>query len=267
MVATILLSSYELLAFPGSNYRRHFKGAKSLVEALGAHQSSDRMTRVSFWIYVRHEVGEAMNIECKTMQDPKIWPKALLSETPIANEDIYCNDALRLCGEVVCFIFGSDVRRQGKKWAKEWSGLQQDLDDWLRESPKVLAGNEYMDNGSRRFWFPRFAFASALCYYHVSRVFLFLHQPRATLQTPDQPINADEKVQYHARELIDIALSGMPDSVLVTMVQPMYHAARWVNDPSRREEVIALLEQIQGKTGFHTESKVLILKSLRVLSS
>lgn len=68
-------------------------------------------------------------------------------------------------------------------------------------------------------------------------------------------------MQYHARELIDIALSGMPDSVLVTMVQPLSHARGYVNDAMREEEVIALLKGIQKRTGFHTETQVKRLQS------
>lgn len=265
MIATILLSSYELLAFPGHNYHRHFRGAKSLVEALRAHQSSKQLIRASFWIYARHEISEALNIERSTMQDPKLWPKADFSKATIASEDIYCNDALRLCGGVIFLIFGSQDKRQGGKWAKEWSDAYRDLDDWISASPKVLFGNEYIDNGSRRYWFSRPAFGGAMCVYHVSQILLFLHCPKAVPLTMDQIIDTEERIQYHAKQLIDIALSNVPGSVLVMMVQPLFHAARWVDDSVRREQAIVLLEHIQATTGFHTKTKVQVLQSLRCL--
>lgn len=268
MVATILLSSYELLAFPGQNYHRHFRGAKSLIEALHAHESSQRLTRASFWIYARHEVGEAMNIERSTMQDPKLWPKAdLASGATGTGEDVFCNDALRLCGEVVHFLFGSRDKTAGKKWAKEWSGLYLDLNEWMDAIPSALVGREYVDNGVRRYWFSRASFAGAICFYHASQILLFRHCPKASVLAMDLSNDPEELIQHHARQLIDIALSSMPDSVLVTMVQPVFHAARSVTDPVRRREVIDLLEQIQTETGFHTQTKVQVLRSLEVSSS
>jgi hypothetical protein len=276
MVATILLSSYELMAFPGRNYHRHFRGARCLVEALRAHESTERLTRASFWIYARHEVAEAMNLESPTMQDPKIWPKADFSDdaaTGLAREDVYCNDCLRLCGEVVHFIFAPEdtttttttttTTRRGRKWAKEWSGLRRDLDEWIRALPRHLAGSEYVDHGRRRYWFPRAPIAGAMCYHHVSQIFLLLHHPKAIRSTTDRRADREEQIQRHAEELIDIALSDMPDSVLIPMVPTLFHAARWVKDSVRREEAIVLLDRIQATTGFHTQSKVQILKSRR----
>ncbi|KAL1855996.1 hypothetical protein Plec18170_003863 [Paecilomyces lecythidis] len=156
MVATILLSSYELLAFPGHDYQRHFKGAKSLVEALSAHKSSSRLTRASFWIYAHHEVGEALNLGCPTMQDPKLWPKLDMENLDPTHADHWCNDVLRICGETICFVFGEDkVKRNGKRRGKEWRALQTELDQWYQTCPSELKGVEYEDEkGHMRHWFP-----------------------------------------------------------------------------------------------------------------
>jgi hypothetical protein len=262
MVASILLSSYELLKSPGHhNYHQHFRGAKSLVEALHAYDSPNRLTRASFWIYARHEVGQAMNLECPTMLDPKLWPKADFSNDKIDYVDSACNDVLRISCEVIHFIFGSSDKKKGRRWMKEWLCLHLDLDEWLHRAPDILTGKEYCDHELRRFWFPRPAFASAMCFYHVSKMFLALSSPKPMPATVGQARGTDEEIQHHAKQIIDIALSDLPDSVLVTMVQTMFHAARHVHDPTRRSTVISRLEYIRITTGFHTESKVWVLKS------
>jgi hypothetical protein len=266
LIASILLSSYELLAFPGQDYHRHFRGAKSFVEALGARHSAKRMIRASFWIYARHEVGQAMNLEAMLMQDPITWPKMDSLALGDVGEDAYCNDALRLCAEVVHFVFGANSRKmQAKRWARQWLSLRVEWKNWHRDCPKDLFGMEYVDPGSRRrYWFPRSSLASALCFYHVSQIFLLSRLPQIPLLRTDSSsvFDAANSVQDHVETLIDIALSDMPDSVQVTMVQPLFHAARHVRDITRRAEAITLLEDIQRRTGFHTKAKVDILRQL-----
>ncbi|OAP60976.1 hypothetical protein AYL99_05980 [Fonsecaea erecta] len=265
LVATILLSSYELLAFPGLNYHRHFRGAKSFVEALEAYKSPKRMTRASFWIYARHEVGQALNLERPPMLDPTRWPKQDLLHTENVGEDVYCNDALRLCAEVIHLIFGSQPLRRGKKWVNQWSCLHEEWESWIQEAPKILLGQEYLDRASRRrYWFPRSCFASALCFYHVCQVFLLTHRPQALPTTSRQTsgVVLEQQIQQHAQTVIDVALSDMPDGVQVVMMQPVFHAAKHVQDVTRRNEAIILLTDIQRRTGFHTEFKVDILKAI-----
>ncbi|KIW31688.1 uncharacterized protein PV07_03293 [Cladophialophora immunda] len=265
LVATILLSSYELLAFPGLNYHRHFRGAKSFVEALEAYKSPNRMTRASFWIYARHEVGQALNLERSPMQNPTRWPKQDLLQAENIGEDVYCNDALRLCAEVIHLIFGSEPTRRGKKWVNDWSCLHEEWDSWIRNAPKIFFGQEYIDQDSRRrYWFPRSSFASALCFYHVSQVFLLTNRPKTVQKVAEQTsgLNLEQQIEQHAQTVIDIALSDMPDGVQVVMFQPVFHAAKHVHDVTRRAEAITLLADIQRRTGFHTEVKVGILKAL-----
>ncbi|KAK5070405.1 hypothetical protein LTR64_000076 [Lithohypha guttulata] len=268
MVASILLSSYELLKSPNhDNYHQHFRGAKSLVEALRAYNSKNRLMMASFWIYARHEVGEAMNQERPVMLKPALWPRPDDSNTRISDADVLCNDVLRVCCEVIDFIFGSSDNGRGRKWVKEWLGLHSDLEGWLDRVPCALNGIEYGHHESRRFWFARPAFASAMCFYHVSKLFLALHAPPSTKAALKHPRNFSEQIQNHAQQIIDIALSDSPESVLVTLVQPMFHAAKHIHDLKRREEAVQRLEQIRIQTGFHTESKVQLLKSFHRTSS
>ncbi|KAF9883071.1 hypothetical protein FE257_004128 [Aspergillus nanangensis] len=105
IVATMLLGSYELMSSPGLDYQRHFTGAKTIVDALQVYKSSSRLARASFWIYARHEVGEALNLNSPTRHDPKLWPRLDPAQSE-PHEDLYCNDVLRICAEIECLVFG-----------------------------------------------------------------------------------------------------------------------------------------------------------------
>lgn len=153
IVSTMLLGSYELLAFPGPDYHRHFRGATTIVDALHIYKAPNRLARASFWIYARHEVGEALNINSPTRHNPKLWPRLDPSETE-PREDCHSNEILRICAEVLCFVFG-DNKAGRRKREKEHIALGEDLDNWLRTCPCHWLGVKYEENGKIRYWFPR----------------------------------------------------------------------------------------------------------------
>lgn len=154
LVGTILLSSYELLAFPGFDYQRHFKGAHTIVDSLQAHNSASCLARASFWIYARHEVAEALNRNSPTLHDPSLWPKFNLSAAkPV--EDTFCIDVLRLTAEAVCIVFGKTSRSRTKRRKRDLSALQSELRTWLYWCPKQWKGIEYAEDRNVRYWFPR----------------------------------------------------------------------------------------------------------------
>ncbi|KOC11233.1 hypothetical protein AFLA70_262g001441 [Aspergillus flavus AF70] len=167
IVGTILLSSYELLAFPGLDYQRHLKGAHTIVASLHAHNSASCLTRASFWIYARHEVAEALNRNSPTLHDPGSWPKFDLSRAEPA-EDSFCNDVVRLTAETVCIVFGKTSRSRTKRRKRDLSTLQGELRNWLHICPEQWKGTEYTEDGNVRYWFPRPKFGTVLAL-HISK--------------------------------------------------------------------------------------------------
>ena len=153
IVSTMLLGSYELLAFPGPDYQRHVRGAKTIVDALHVSKSTNSLARSAFWIYARHEVGEAINMSSPTRHDPKLWPR-LDPSVSVSRQDSYCNDILRICGEVTCFFFGSSGSKRTKSRAKQNFALHTDLDRWFEACPSHWMGVKYKDAESFRYWFP-----------------------------------------------------------------------------------------------------------------
>ncbi|KIW93282.1 uncharacterized protein Z519_05887 [Cladophialophora bantiana CBS 173.52] len=199
LVAAILPSCYELMAFPGPNYHRHFRGVKSFVEALEARKS--------------HELGMSEDAGSHSMA------QAGPAQTEAAGEDLYCHNALRLCGEVVHFIFGiTDKTPRGKKWVNQWSALHSDWNEWVQGYPNTLSGNVSILSPSQQDPDRR-------------------HDPDTGAMDPEPQI-------HHAENVIDIALSNMPDGVLITTVQPVFHATRHVRKAVRRDETILLLQDV-----------------------
>ncbi|KAL2847831.1 hypothetical protein BJY01DRAFT_212337 [Aspergillus pseudoustus] len=258
IVGTVLLSSYELLAFPGLDYQRHFKGTNTIINSIHAYKSESCLTRASFWIYARHEVAEALNRSSPTLQDPGLWPKFDLSEAAGApTEDSVCNEVLRLSAETVCFVFRKLSRGQRKKGrARELSSLQDELDNWQHLCPSQWRGIQYEEeDGNIRYWFPRPNFAAGLVFYHLSM--LLLCDERKKVQQGSEGVNELlDRVDAHSRQIIQIALSHIPDSAIVVIVQPLCYAARHVRDTRLRAEAILLLDNIEKRTGFHTRSKL-----------
>ncbi|KAJ0415913.1 hypothetical protein BJY00DRAFT_304542 [Aspergillus carlsbadensis] len=224
IVATILLSSYELLASTGVDYQRHFKGAHTIVESLNAQRSESRLIRASFWIYARHEIAQALNRNSPTLHDPRSWPKANLTEGEM-DEDAFCNDVLRLAAETVCVAF--------------WKGI------------------EYEEHGIPRYWFPRPNAAPALVFYHLLMLLLRLELDNVPEDPERQTENMTrDQIHAHSRQIILIALSSLPDSAVVVVVQPLCYAVKYVADTRLRERAVLLLDDVERLTGYHTKSKL-----------
>ncbi|KAB8211166.1 hypothetical protein BDV34DRAFT_185268 [Aspergillus parasiticus] len=254
IVGTILLSSYELLAFPGLDYQRHFKGAHTIVDSIHAHKSASCLIRASFWIYARHEVAEALNRNSPTLHDPGSWPKFDLLEAEPA-EDSFCNDVLRLTAETVCIVFGKTSRSRTKRRKRDLSTLQGELRSWLHICPEQWKGIEYTEDGNARYWFPRPSFGAALVFYHLSMLLLW-HELEKAQEGPEDVNEMLDQVDAHSRQIILIALSSLPDSAIVVVVQPLCYAIKHIRDSTLKENAIIFLHDIEARTGFHTKSKL-----------
>lgn len=260
MVGTMLLSSYELLAFPGADYKRHFQGAKGVIETLQAYRSSSQLIDASFWIFARHDIACGMSNECEPMLNPDLWPQLDFSvDNRDGCEDLLSNEMLRLAALVLRLVFGSSSSRMRAKWEKEWTSLQHQLNQWYEARSEHFKGIAYgsTDNqGTTRYMFPVPCTACAMQIYHVSKLFLALHMPGRWRDAQGARDVVATKIEHHTDEIINIGLSNLSDSVLVQAVCPLYHAAKHTRKPRRRDEVIQLLDKIQVTTGFHTNLMV-----------
>ncbi|QMW42893.1 hypothetical protein G4B11_006263 [Aspergillus flavus] len=259
IVGTILLSSYELLAFPGLDYQRHLRGAHTIVASLHAHNSASCLTRASFWIYARHEVADALNRNSPTLHDPGSWPKFDLSRAEPA-EDSFCNDVVRLTAETVCIVFGKTSRSRTKRRKRDLSTLQGELRNWLHICPEQWKGTEYTEDGNP-YTSPNHNLTAedlkgaAIVLYHLSMLLLW-HELEKVSEGPEGVNEMLDQVDAHSRQIILIALSSLPDSAIVVVVQPLCYAVKHIKDNTLKENAIFLLHDIEARTGFHTKSKL-----------
>ncbi|KAH2938881.1 hypothetical protein KXW15_008221 [Aspergillus fumigatus] len=68
--AVIILSSYEVLATQGQEYRRHFEGATKLIQMYGISAQSVGIDRANFWIWIRHEITVSITNEIHLQMSP-----------------------------------------------------------------------------------------------------------------------------------------------------------------------------------------------------
>lgn len=252
LVATILLSSYELLAIPGPDYRRHLQGVSSLLQSHCMSSITTELDRASFWIYARHDVAMALINYCPTIIATSEWPAVNITEA--SEEDATGNEVLWLLARVIEFRFASpnstvsDDRRQS---LREITG---EVDKWWDSLPLTshgLSSGELSEDGLSRLWFcaqsagerhptheenfPALAYnafleAAGLLYFHVAKILLL----EASLQD-SQEVNSGTESQYgheslteqlhdQSRRIASICFSpGIQDSVLVVAVNPLYY--------------------------------------------
>ena len=131
LATTVLLASYELLAFPGEDYARHFQGTRSLIESFSAHKADSGLLLASFWIYARHDVGTALCNEVPTTFDPDLWPildhAQGLSE---GSEDLLGNEMLRLVAKVLCLVHGDREKAKQRHFLRRWNSVNNEIDHW-----------------------------------------------------------------------------------------------------------------------------------------
>ncbi|KAL6874811.1 hypothetical protein J3F83DRAFT_728746 [Trichoderma novae-zelandiae] len=268
LVATILLSSYELLAVPGPEYRRHLEGVSSLLRSHQLSSVSADLDRASFWIYARHDVAMALINYCPPLIATSEWPDAIASRD--SAEDAMGNQVLWLLARVIELRFtplssssSTDNHEQNLRQ------VGQEVDKWWDELPLTshgLSSGEQSGDGLSQLWFCAQSAAAGLLYYHVAKILLLeasLHGSQETIPGREHYGNGSciEQLHSQSRSIASICFSpGMDDGVLVVAVNPLYYAAKYAPSLSLKVRIWALLDKIETGLGFHTRSRVMELQ-------
>lgn len=134
LTAVMLLSSYEILAAEGEEYRQHCEGAMKLIRTHGINAQSTGLDRASFWIWTRHELTVAIANEMPLQMAPKHWNvKWREGET---GEDMLGNQILWLVGRAVDWVYGNGT-------PSEYSDLLRDTERWYAALPPSFCGVKY----------------------------------------------------------------------------------------------------------------------------
>ena len=142
LTATMLLSSYEMIAAQGQEHRRHFYGALVLIKTHGICASSVGLDKANFWIYVRHEIVVALMSESKLLLSPKEWDATFQEDE--TQEDLLGNQLLWLLAKAIDLVYEKDTDT-GKAVAtlSERTSLLRAVERWLDGLPASFRGITY----------------------------------------------------------------------------------------------------------------------------
>ncbi|KAF2019115.1 hypothetical protein BU24DRAFT_112852 [Aaosphaeria arxii CBS 175.79] len=216
LTATILLSSYEILAALGSeSQRRHLLGATTLIKAHGITAQSHGIDRANFWIYIRHDICVALSIEKPILLHPDDWN--VRWEVGEMREDVLGNQGQWILGRVVTLVYGEEGRTEAGKEKRE--NFLVELEEWRSRLPDAFIGIPYGepdDEGLRKIYFTVTAAAAAAFWYHVTHILLYAEP---VLQDPSYIPH----IQVEARKIASIAVSEFPDSLRVFSTHGLYY--------------------------------------------
>ena len=142
LTATMLLSSYEMIAAQGQEHRRHFYGALMLIKTHGICARSVGLDKANFWIYIRHEIVVALMTERKLLLSPKEWNVNF--QEGETREDWLGNQMLWLLARAIDLIYAKDVDT-GEPVATtiEKVDLLRAAEKWFDELPASFHGVTY----------------------------------------------------------------------------------------------------------------------------
>ncbi|KAL9117861.1 MAG: hypothetical protein Q9187_005599 [Circinaria calcarea] len=141
LTATILLSSYEMIAAQGQEHRRHFFGAMMLIKTHGISARSTGLDRANFWIYIRHDIVVALLTESPLLMSAKEWNVTWrMGET---DEDALGNQLLWLLARTIDLTYANDPLADPVSAAIERRDLIRDLDMWHNGLPMSFLGVKY----------------------------------------------------------------------------------------------------------------------------
>jgi hypothetical protein len=142
LTATMLLSSYEMVATEGQEHRRHYSGAMMMIKTRGINARSVGMDKANFWVYIRHEIVVALVTESTLQISPKDWNVRWRDgET---REDVLGNQLLWLLGRAVDLVFAKDpTTGQPMAMTNERRELLRDTERWFNGLPEPFRGVKY----------------------------------------------------------------------------------------------------------------------------
>ena len=255
LTATILLSSYEILAgIASERHRRHLLGQTMLVKNLNINARSTGIDRANFWLHVRHEIGFAMATERPLLLDPAEWN--VHWEPGETREDVLGNHVLWILARVINLVYGEESSTPAGKAKRE--AFLQELETWRAALSDTFIGIPYGPTdsaGFRKIFFTVTAAAAAAFWYHVAHILLYTEP---TLQSAGYaPL-----VQEQALQISNIALSEFPDSLRVFARHGLFYAAKHIEGIARKARIWAVLGEVEGRLGYHTGSMVRRLQGI-----
>lgn len=145
LAAAIFLCSYELMANPGTEYKKHMLGARTLIQTYKAMNGNTDVERASFWIFARQDVAMAIENETQTLIHPSEWEPAV---NRLGNsEDGLGNKILWLLARTVQVRFTSTGEVDPQPSATGPDEISSAIDQWWTDLPPTTHG-VHVEGGS-----------------------------------------------------------------------------------------------------------------------
>lgn len=141
LAATVLLSSYELLFFPGLDHRRHVSGALSLIRTHACKASSMGVMGAAFWVYARQDVAISLVHERSTMHPPEEWGVSWAQQETA--EDRLGNKIIWIVAKVITFTFKTVEEPYAQSLSYDKTSLTNELDAWFESLPASFCGTPF----------------------------------------------------------------------------------------------------------------------------
>ncbi|ROW03105.1 hypothetical protein VMCG_05802 [Cytospora schulzeri] len=144
LTANLLLSSFEMLEAHTHEHQRHLDGALTLIRVHGINSQGQKMDRVNFWIYVRHDITIAIENESPLRLHPEKWEMDLDRHIGHLEEDgdidVLSNRLLWLVARAINLIYAADPPSSSGGLLQNIHG---DAADWLERLPVSYQGVKY----------------------------------------------------------------------------------------------------------------------------
>lgn len=158
--------------------------------------------------------------------------------------------------------------------------LESQFDTWIRMlSPSFHPDGTFFtdENGDgaasselfcREVWFSNDLCSTTMMYYHMARMLLLIHRPSDLLTAASTQRNGisfdllrtfreiEQKLQFHAAEVISIVRGTPCDAVKLRAIQPLYVAGRCCTTTSDRKMLVEMLTDIQDNLGIATGYRI-----------
>ncbi|KAF3001676.1 hypothetical protein E8E14_007132 [Neopestalotiopsis sp. 37M] len=206
-----------------------------------------------------------------------VTPNGLFSTPEHARDKVLSFALVRLLCMLVDYVapLSSNLNLLLSHDTTAYEYLETHFDSWLKIlSPSFQADGTFLTRQSdeqdsdlfnRELWFSNDLCSTTMMYYHMARMLLLIHRPSDIRPgtTASAPVDLllffrdiEQKLRYHASEVIAIINATPSDAVKLRAIQPLYVAGRCCIVPNEQRLLIKLLRSIEDNLGIATDYRV-----------
>ncbi|KAH8882340.1 hypothetical protein GQ53DRAFT_666147 [Thozetella sp. PMI_491] len=256
LVTALVISTYEMLdeADGRGNWQRHLKGVFWIQRSQDVNGGSGGIRQAVWWAWLRQDLWAAFREKrrCLSFWKPvKDYPD--LGPDDLADRSVYLlSQAVNYCADAKEMEKSrpNDAEAAARR-VEAGDHLLAMLERWksfLGERFRPLPTPPRPEDVFRPIWIHPPQFGVALQVYSFARILIMLHRPAHA------GFNGYLRVQRTLSEAVEticgIAMELKSEGCQIVSAQCLYGAGLCVQDPTRREKIISMIEDCEAKTGW-----------------